>query len=308
MRRSFTTVLVTALVSACAGEPPLDDDARLSYLDPCTWSCSGPGLSLDDPVAQGARFLVSVDNWSRLPPYSATSSDASVIEVSTDELGIQGEAVGVGSAELLVLGPEDERLGAVELDVHEVGRLEVPGLAPGDRLLLMSDGELQLEVEVLDASGRALLGYGAVGYTTTGGVALTSARDLADEYESTGGVRLPFWEQVRVQGIELGVSPVEARAGDASFGFEVEVVSADAVADLDLQRHCSWFGVCRTWAHAYTADGTEIFGPTCHWTVEPADAEHGVEVTPSHVRLATEEDESVRVTCEINGLQSSAYL
>lgn len=309
----------TALVACGCGGPLHDDHVELRHDEVCLSGCPSASSEVrGDRIAAGARYVVEVDNADRLAAFTVSTSDDSVLSIASATSG-EGDAehpdrlvleAGAPGAARLIFGDDAGEL----IDEVEVVVVEAASLAhfrqPEQPVRLMVGGSELFYVEVHDEAGQRLLGYGAVEYMASA-VTIQDARAQATMWEDGIGQPVAWPESVGVTANLPGVTTIEARAGDASLAFDIEVVDGSAVSRIQLGVECELFDCSRRTvrAHAFTADGDEIHDPECEWSWPSDVPDWEVSAGRSSISFTGEDDvPSFEVTCTIGEVSASTWL
>lgn len=306
------------LLSCGCGAPATDEEVELVHQDFCWGDC--PDASSDvrgARVAAGARYVVRVQNARRLPPFAVSTSDDSVLSLASaaSEEGdaehpetLVLEAGAAGHARLMFHDLAGELIDEAELEVVEPASL-ARFRRPPEPLRLMLGGAEVFYIEIHDDDGQPLVGYGAIEYAATAGT-IQDARAQATALDDAAGWSVAVPESVAVTATSAGVTTINARAGDASLTFEIEVVDSSAVSRIQVIEECGLGCTGRAvQAHAFTADGDEILDPECDWSWSSAVPDWRVDRSRNALRLTGEDDlPEFEVTCSIGEVSASSWL
>lgn len=267
------TMLAGCFTSPSRGEAGV---VRLAYdegLLGCLFGCDAA-----EPMAARANTFLDVVNSDEIPAFDVSSSDATVLEFFQND-GTGDDTVRVvshasGSAHIVFTDISGEELDRFELEVADIDRIELRSPEIRDRYLLMIGSSDGLGLDLFDASGRRLKGYGGVDYALSGSI---GESQLGVESALVSAIAASFIgstsEGASVDALELGEGEIQISApSGAELTIPVEIVDESAVARVEVPDVSGEAGFSESVdALTFADDGERIHEPTCEWSIEPAD-------------------------------------
>jgi hypothetical protein len=305
LRWGLLSLTASASLSGCIFTSPTGGEngiAEFAYdegLFGCLFGCDA-----DAPMAANANTYLTVTNSEELPPYVATSSDETVLEFiqdsGTSDASIRLVSHASGNAVLILSQTDGREIDRLSIFVNDVDRLEMGSPEIRNRYMIMVGGHDSIHIDLFDANGDALKGFGGVDYEATDGivaeqVTLTSALEDAIAQAFIGSTR----EMVSIDAfaVSQGALRVSAPSG-ATLTIPVEVVDASAVGQVTIENQTAEPGSSITlYAQAFAGDAEEIHDPECAWTVTGDATVAGM--GRDSITLSSDTATSAQVTCVI---------
>ncbi len=314
MHVQWIAVLAGAFASGCFFTPPTHGDlgrAEFAYdegLFGCLFGCDA-----SEPMAVRANTFLLVTNHDELPPFVAASSDTSVLE-ATQDTGIGDSSIrltshAAGTAQIELDDGAGELIDRVSIQVEDIQTIALQSPTIQSRYLVMMGGTSSFTLDLTDAQGRHLKGFGGVDYAYGGGigeteVGVTSALADAIARFFAGSTR----EGASLDALAIGAGSIDVSApSGATLSIPVEVVDESAVVSVTVEDQTVELGSSASiGAHAFASDGEEIHDPVCEWTSSTTSGDAVVSGQDRNtVTLDASTQSSITVTCTIGGASGS---
>ncbi len=273
------------------------------------------GCDLDAPIAAHSNTVINVDERDEsdpLPAFDAVSTDTSVLDFSqssgSGDRSIDVRSHVAGSAYLELYDGSEELVDRVWVEVRDIATIELGSPGINSRYLIMLGGSGGLRLDLLDASGDELKGYGGVEYALSGGISQTQLGLLADAIARAfvGSTS----ESLRLDALALGVGSVVVTApSGAMLTIPVEVVDESAASSATVSGDTTAQpGESATLdASVFASDGEEIHDPACAWTMTPISGEVTISSTGRNsVTVSASSAGSASLTCTVGSAIGSA--